>query len=379
MKKILFVDHAAVLSGAELVLLDLAIAHAQDSQVLLFEEGPLRQRLQATGVKVVVQQASEQVLGVRAGTGVGAVKAIPALMAMARQILEMGRGFEVIHANSQKAFLAAAIARFWGGPPVIWHLHDILTARHFSRTNRRIAVFLGNAFASRVLVNSQATGAAFVAAGGRESLVKLVYNGVPLHRFEGLEGQAAAIRAELGVGNAPLVGVFSRLSYWKGQHVLLEAMRQVPEVQAIVVGEALFGETEYAERLRAIANQPELAGRVHWLGFRNDIPALMSACDLVLHTSTEPEPFGRVIIEGQLAGRPVIATAAGGAIELIEDGVTGRLVPPEDAAALAQVMGELLKQPDLAQKIANQGKMSAQTHFSLEGMLKAFDQALILD
>ncbi|MCU0567971.1 MAG: glycosyltransferase [Oculatellaceae cyanobacterium Prado106] len=161
--------------------------------------------------------------------------------------------------------------------------------------------------------------------------------------------------------------------------MLLEAMRQVPEVQAIVVGEALFGETEYAERLRAIANQPELAGRVHWLGFRNDIPALMSACDLVLHTSTEPEPFGRVIIEGQLAGRPVIATAAGGAIELIEDGVTGRLVPPEDAAALAQVMGELLKQPDLAQKIANQGKMSAQTHFSLEGMLKAFDQALILD
>jgi len=94
------------------------------------------------------------------------------------------------------------------------------------------------------------------------------------------------------------VGVFSRLSYWKGQHVLLEAMRELPGVHALLAGEALFGETEYIAQLKALVSLPELAGRIHWLGFRSDVPALMATCNIVVHTSTEPEPFGR-IVEGQ--------------------------------------------------------------------------------
>ena len=80
-----------------------------------------------------------------------------------------------------------------------------------------------------------------------------------------------------------------------------------------------------------------LGDRVHLVGFRDDIPDVMNAWDVVVHASVRPEPFGRVILEGMLLGKPVMATAAGGVPELIEHGRTGFLVPPGDAAALARL------------------------------------------
>jgi glycosyltransferase involved in cell wall biosynthesis len=376
--RILFVDHAAVLGGAELSLLDLAIAYRQTSRVLLFDQGPFRDRLEASGVNVTVIPASDALLSVRASSKLSALKVFPALWSMAQQIRQQSQGYDLIHANSQKAFVAAAIARWMGGPPVVWHLRDIITASHFSGLNRRLAVALANAQASQVIVNSKATGAAFVEAGGQPDLVQLVYNGMSSQPFKQLAPDAAqAIRAEIGIGaDTPLVGSFSRLSYWKGQHVLLEALRELPHVHALVVGKALFGEDEYVTKLKALADSPELAGRIHWVGFRSDIPALMNACSIVAHTSTEPEPFGRVIVEGQLAQRPVIATNAGGAKELVDDGVTGRLVAPNDAIALRTAIHEIVSSPDFAQRLAGQGYHHACEQFSLETLLTNFHAAL---
>jgi glycosyltransferase involved in cell wall biosynthesis len=365
------------MGGAELSLLDLATAYRESSQVLLFNDGPFRERLEAAGVCVKVMPAPRAALEVRTSGGLSALKALPALWWMAHRVVEAGQGFDLVHANSQKAFIAAALAKLIGAPPVVWHLRDILTARHFSSLNRRIAVTLANTCAANVLVNSHATGEAFVAAGGRKELVRLVYNGFALDAFGDLgQGKATEIRAELGIGDAPLVGVFSRLSYWKGQHVLLEAMRELPGVHALLAGEALFGETEYIAQLKALVSLPELASRIHWLGFRSDVPALMATCNIVVHTSTEPEPFGRVIVEGQLSRRPVVATAAGGAVELIQDGVTGRLVPPGDAVALARTIRELLADPLAAEALAQRGCTHARATFSLEALLVAFDRTL---
>ncbi|MDJ0688137.1 MAG: glycosyltransferase family 4 protein [Xenococcaceae cyanobacterium MO_188.B32] len=376
-RKILFVDHAAVLGGAELHLLDIATAYKETSRVFLFTDGAFRHKLEAAGIKVRVAQANQSILNVRASSGLEAFKVLPNLWKMAGQVASAARGFDLIHANSQKAFVASALATFRGSPPVVWHLQDILTAKHFSSINRRIAVWLANNCATRVIVNSEATGKAFVAAGGREELVRVVYNGFDSTPFDRITPeQAQQIRTQLGIKDVPVVGVFSRLSYWKGQHILLEAIRKLPEVHALLVGEALFGEEEYVTELKSLAAVPELAGRVHWLGFRDDVPVVMKACDIIVHTSTEPEPFGRVIVEGMLAQRPVIATAAGGAIELIEDRVTGRLVPPGDAKALAKTIKELLDDRTTAIDLGKQGYKQAKTNFSLETILTTFDRAL---
>ncbi len=375
--KILFVDHTAVMGGAELSLLDLATAYSQTSKVLLFKDGPLRDRLEKAEVKVSIAQASETMLNLRTSGGLNSLTTVPELWNIAGHMTQEAKGYDLILANSQKAFVTAAIATLRGSPPVLWYLHDILTAKHFSRINRMVAVFLANRFAAKVLVNSQATGKAFVAAGGKEELLEVVYNGFESQKFDIVAIQdIETIRSQLGIGNAPLIGLFSRLSYWKGQHILLDAIKELPQVHVILVGEALFGEQEYVFKLKTLAAMPELAGRVHWLGFRDDIPALMKACDIVAHTSTEPEPFGRVIVEGQLAQKPVIATAAGGALELIEDGINGYLFPPGDAIALRRLIQKLISDRSLAETIAQQGYINAKTNFSLETILVSFAQAI---
>ncbi|PSB09546.1 glycosyltransferase family 1 protein [Pleurocapsa sp. CCALA 161] len=375
--RILFVDHTAVMGGAELSLLDLATAYADTSKVLLFQDGILRERLEQAGVKVQVAPVSNTMLNLRTSGGLSSLVTIPELWQIAGYIDREAKGYDLILANSQKAFITAALASLRGSPAVLWYLHDILTAGHFSQVNRLVAIFLANQFAAKVLVNSQATGKAFVVAGGKAKLTRVVYNGFDPQKFDLVNfDDVKKIREQLGIGNGFLVGLFSRFSYWKGQHILLEAIKHSPKVHVLLVGTALFGEQEYVTELKTLAETPELKGRVHWLGFRDDIPTLMKACDIIVHTSTEPEPFGRVIVEGQLAQKPVIASAAGGALELIKDGVNGYLFPPEDAIALGKLIEKLIKAPSLAKTLGQQGYVDAQQNFSWETILASFEQAL---
>ncbi len=375
-QKILFIDHTAVMGGAELCLVDLATAYINRGKVLLFQDGNLKNHLQNLGVEVSIAKASKTMLDLRTSGGLNSLITIPELWNLAGQIAREARGYDLILANSQKAFVTAALATLRGSPPVLWYLHDILTAKHFSRVNRQVAVFLANRFAAKILVNSQATGKAFIAAGGKKPY-DTIYNGFDARKFDAVtDEEIAKVRFELGIGNAPLVGLFSRLSYWKGQHVLLSAVKDLPEVHVILVGDALFGEEEYVGELKTLAAIPELKGRIHWLGFRNDVPALMKACDIIAHTSTEPEPFGRVIVEGQLAQKPTIASAAGGALELIDDGVTGCLFPLEDAATLSKQIERLVSDRSLADKIAQQGYSNAKTNFALDTILKSFARSI---
>jgi glycosyltransferase involved in cell wall biosynthesis len=376
-RRILFLNHSAVLGGGELSLLDLAKNYREGSQVLLFSDGDLREKLEVLGVTVKVLSGSDQLLSIRSTSTWDSLKAIFILWKLARLVAALAQDFEVIHANSQKAFIIAALARLRGSPPVVWHLRDILTANHFSWLNRRVAITLANRWASQVIVNSQATGKAFVNAGGNQHLLNVVYNGICPYRFDELvDENPYTLPEKLRVRKNPLIGVFSRLSPWKGQHVLLEALRELPDVHVLVVGDALFGESDYVEQLKSLADLPELQGRVHWLGFRHDVPILMKACDLIVHPSTEPEPFGRTIIEAQLAQKTVIASAAGGAVELIQDGFSGRLFPSGNAKALAEIIQTLLANPALSAQLGQQGAEQARQKFSLEESLKNFDAVL---
>jgi len=192
-----------------------------------------------------------------------------------------------------------------------------------------------------------------------------------------------SIRKETGLGAAPVVGVFSRLAAWKGQHVLVEAIARLrplveqTNLQVLLVGDALFGgDRTYADALRAIIAAHGLTDRVHFLGFRDDVPALLRVCDVVVHTSTAPEPFGRVIVEGMLAERPVVATRAGGATEIITDSRTGRLVPPGDPQALAAALGDLLGDPGRSRRLARTGAEHARSAFGQPAMIQGIDDVL---
>jgi glycosyltransferase involved in cell wall biosynthesis len=376
-KKILFISYTAVLGGGELCLLDFAKTYRDNSEVLLLTDGVLKTRLESLGVTVNLLTSSRSLAAVKVSSGLASLKSIGELWRLAQQVARKSKDFDLIHANNQKGFVVAAIARFLGGAPVVWHLHDILTADIFSPLNRRIAVTLANWCATRVMVNSQATADAFIAAGGNSRLLRTVHNGFDSEMFDRVKDNQAGLREELRIPrDRPLVGIFSRLSYWKGQHVLLEAAMQLPDVHLLLVGDALFGEAEYSERLKNMAMQDSLKGRVHWLGFREDIPALMKACDLVVHCSTAPEPFGRVVVEAQLAKRPAIATSGGGTSEIIENRVTGLLIPANEPQLLAQAIQDILSDRDFANSLTKAAYEQAKTKFSIPSVCAEFEMAI---
>ena len=378
--RILFVDHAGVLGGAELYLLDVARAYRSTSTVCLFEEGPFLEALRDENISAEVLPASDALLHVQKGSSAWrACSAVPEILSMAAQLARTARGYDLLFANSQKAPIVAGLASRWARTPLLWNLHDMLTADHLSAFNRWVAPRWANWCADRVIVNSEATREAFVESGGNRRTTGLVYNGIDAAPFETVSSDATqATRRELGLdSDVPLLGIFSRLARWKGQHVLLRALPEIPDAHLLLVGEALFAKDEaYRRELRAFCDDLDIEERVHFLGFRRDVPRLMTATDVLVHTSTAPEPFGRVLVEGMLARTPVVATRAGGPVEIIEDGTTGRLVPPGDPRALAQTLRALLDDPHAQADMVDEAYDRARTRFSVDAMLEAVDEQL---
>jgi glycosyltransferase involved in cell wall biosynthesis len=379
-RSVLFVDHAGVLGGAELYLLDVARYYKDSATVVLFEDGPFRKRLEDARIPVHVVPAANEFLSAQKTSGMGdAVRALPGFLSLVRRIVSYARVHDIVFANSQKALVAAAPAAWWARRPFVWNLHDILTADHFSAVNRQLAVRCANMFATHVIANSEATRQAFVRSGGRRENTSVVYNGLDPEGFTSPPNDVLQeLRQALDLPfNAPLIGIFSRLAPWKGQHVLLEALPTIEDAHVLLVGDALFdGDTDYANTLQAKARQLDISERVHFLGFRDDIPALMHLVDVVAHTSVAPEPFGRVIVEGMLAGTPVIATRAGGAREIIDSGVNGFLVEPGNPDALAETVSHLLASPQHAGAMAAAARRDAESRFSQTAMWEEIDAVL---
>lgn len=370
--RILFLDHVGELGGAELALLDVARAYRDTCTFMLFADGPFRGLLTAAGVKVEILESGRSMRAVRRETRWPGFVAAAQVAGLAWRVARHARRHDAIHANSQKAFVVACLAGLLARRPVIWDLNDLLLPEHFSRTNILVDVILANHMAVRVIANSRASADALVANGGDLEKVRVVYNGMDPAPFDAVrEEDVASARAELGLHGVPVVGVFGRLAEWKGQHIALAAMANVPGVHLLLVGDALFGEQGYVDQLRREAVSRGINDRVHFLGFRSDVPRLMRMVEVVLHTSTAPEPFGRVIVEGMLARRPVIATRAGGVSEILVDGDTGIMVPPGDVTALASAIHTVLRQPHTAARLAMSGRAHAERQFTVQAMVQA--------
>ncbi|WCJ65438.1 MULTISPECIES: glycosyltransferase family 4 protein [Agrobacterium] len=368
MTSALFVSHTGEKGGAELFLADLVKAGPHSWRACFLSGGATAEDLAEAGRPPVMLSAGEKMLSIRRNSSFGALaRGAADVMAVAWQLSREAKHFDVICANSQKALFVCAVAAKLSRRPLVWILHDIVTDPAFSATNRRASLAFARIFARLVAVNSEETGRAFIEAGGEAEKVRIVYNGfdpakAKLHDL----GVAARLRAELGLGPQPLVGLFGRLSEWKGQHVFLDALAAMEGVQAVIVGGALFGQEAYEARIREQASRLGLDDRVRFLGFRSDVPELMASMDVVAHTSIVAEPFGRVVVEAMMCGRPVVATRGGGVTEIIRDGETGLLVPPGDAAALAAALGTILSDPALAQRLGQSGREDVSDRFSLE-------------
>jgi glycosyltransferase involved in cell wall biosynthesis len=243
----------------------------------------------------------------------------------------------VIHSNSLHCWQGWAVATLLRRPH-IWHAREIVFQ---SPAALRLERSLTRRFATVVIAASRA-----VAEQLDPVNVTVVTDEPDARVFH--PHRAGRFRRVIGIEDTtPLVGSVARLDTWKGFDVLLdafEALRRLrPNLELVVAGGSVAGKEAYADRLEQRATA--MAG-VHWLGRRRDIPDLMADLDVFVQVSTQPEPFGLVLVEALATGVPVVAGAAGGPIEILDDAhagsTAGRLVTPGDPAALAEAVLALL-------------------------------------
>jgi glycosyltransferase involved in cell wall biosynthesis len=380
MKRLLFMTHAGAAGGAEIIMADLAGSARERSAVLMLDRGPLQAQLESRGVRVTVQPLPAAAGSVRREAGLARqLRAAPATLSMLRGVARRARDFDAVVCFSQKAFVVAALAKPFMRRPILWFMNDIVSADHFHPLLVRALTLLSRVAADHVIVNSEASRDAWHAAGGRRERVSVIH---PMIRadVEAVPARDASRVAEhrekFGRGR-PLVGMFGRISPWKGQDVFLRAIAKLRGVNAVIAGGALFGEEQHERDLRRLVRELDLEDRVSFAGHVHDVPTLMAACDVVAHCSTAPEPFGRVIVESMFAGTPVIATDAGGAREIVIHGETGLLTPMRDAPALAAAIERYLADPDWSRAVAEKARAHAHGTFSPAATARRFNDIVL--
>jgi glycosyltransferase involved in cell wall biosynthesis len=252
--------------------------------------------------------------------------------------------------------LAGIIAAKASGVPSILHERGIPHAR--SGLAQLVAKW-----PNRYLAISGAVRSALLRYGVLPESIRMVPEGLDLSLYKLLDQTAlTAVRRSIGIDDehVPLVVMAGMVMPWKGQHVLLAAAREVlkttPNARFVIVGEAPSGAERYAKELAGMRFGYSVEDAVTFVGYRDDIPAVMQAADVVVHASTSPEPFGRVVIEGMVMEAVVIATAIGAPPEIIEDGVSGFLVPPSDPHALAEKIVVTLRDDALRKRIGRRAR-----------------------
>ena len=183
-----------------------------------------------------------------------------------------------------------------------------------------------------------------------EDKIRLIHRCVDIEKFSpAAVSQERIIRAvqENGIPeDLPVISLIGRITRWKGQHVLLEALSKLKDRDffCLIVGSDQ-GRVKYTEELKELVKKYGLESKVKFIGQSFDIPALLMVSDIVLSTAVEPEAFGRAAIEGQAMGKIVIASNLGGSLENTIDGVTGKLYESSDPQALADAIRWALDLP----------------------------------
>jgi len=377
--RVLAIDQSGVLGGAELSLLEVVKGLRSRIDVLLFNDGPFREALATAGVRVEVLDSGALRNVRRDGGTAPRLGVLAGIASLVRETRSRARDADVLYANTQRAMVIGVLAGRLARKPVVWHLRDIVSPEHFGRVQRTIIKACAKFGLAHVIANSHASARVFQQLTGfDERRIDVVHNGVDEAPFMEIEHVSKKqLRNETGLPeDAFLVGAFSRLAHWKGQHVLLDALLLDTRLHAVLVGAPLFGEDAYAAQLHAFVEAHDLSDRVHFLGFRRDIAACMRAVDVIAHTSITPEPFGRVIVEGMLAKRPVVASRDGGVMEIVEHNESGLLCTPGDASELAATLASLHDDAALRVRLAAGGLATARARFGKEQYVGAVEQVL---
>ncbi|HEX2988603.1 MAG TPA: glycosyltransferase family 4 protein [Chloroflexota bacterium] len=363
--KILHLVTSLDLGGAQNHLLSLVKglrARGHTADVAFFKNPTLLKEFQATGAEVF-DLSTRRTFS-------------PLLIPRLTGILRDGR-YQILHTHLLKADSYGAVAGMLARTPVV------LSSKHndeIALQNPRVATVHGllSRLDRKVIVLSDYVGR-YVSSVGKVDRTRIdrVYYGIqPTTAATAEDG--ARVRAELGIpAEAPLIATVGRLMEQKGLVYLLQAMKilgdRLPEARLLVVGDSQDGRDGYKMELLKQWESMGLQGKVVFTGVRHDIPAVVQAIDLFAMASLW-EGFGLVFLEAMAAARPIVATEVSAVPEVVENGVTGLLVPPRDPQALADAMYRLLTERDRATAMGEAGLLKLKQQFSEDKMVQAIEQ-----
>ncbi len=383
------------IGGAEMCLLDLlgsTIRAKPDWRlaVVLGDDGPLRNAVEALGVRCLVERMPEAVslLGDSGqGGGKGKAKLLARMAASTLPALAYGSRLrrlfrserpDLIQTNGMKAHLLGT----WAAPrgvPVVWHLHDYLGSRPAMARLLRLASRRPGV--SVVAVSNSVADDARRVLGSRVP-IRAIHNAVDLRRFAPGSGDGPALDRASALPGAPpgtvRVGLVATFALWKGHEVFFDAIARIPRerpARFYVVGGPIYrstGSQWSMEDLKLEATRRGVIDRVGFVGPVEEPAGALRSLDIAVHASTRPEPFGRAIVEGMATGLGVVAIRDGGAAELFDDGESALGCPPNDASNLARAIDRLILDPDLRQKLGENGRKTVLTRFDADRLFDAW-------
>lgn len=279
---------------------------------------------------------------------------LPALLRLL--VLIKRRDYDLVHTHLVRAAFYGRLACRMSDTPMVSSVHDMLTWKNYPRDRQLVAV-------------SEAVKGNLVAHGFGASRIKVLFPGA---RDCDLGAARAAVRetTRRGLGLARddvALFMIGRVAEVKGHDIALAALRQLRGQMGRPLRLFFAGqETEWGTALHS----SETGALATWLGRRDDVPQLLAAADIILQPSRS-EGLPLALMEAASAGCAMVASRVGGVPEVIEDGCSGLLVPPEDAAALADAVARLAGDPAFAEALGRAAREGFEARFSIDTMIQA--------
>lgn len=331
--------------------------------VVLSEKGPLSFILEEMGVKVyfirlgILRRKYQSINGIcnRIWVMLKAYRSIKKLI-QEKQI-------SMVYSNTT-AVLVGAFAAKSLKIKHIWHIHEII------ENPKWLGRFLGilvNNYSNLVIVVSEAVKQNWLPRIPGDK-ISLIHNGLDYTKF--LQ-QNPSLRTEIEAdASTIIIGMIGRVHYWKGQdfflQIAIELAKKNHTLKFVLIGDAFPGYEFLYEQLKTIQEEGNIRSLVYDLGYRTDIPELIQGFDIFVLPSLQPDPFPTVILEAMAAAKPVIATRHGGALEMVENGLTGYLIEPGNSVIAAQVIQHLVDNEVLRKEMGRAGREKVLTAYSNE-------------
>lgn len=282
------------------------------------------------------------------------IRLIPRLIKIIRQ-----EKADIVHARSRVPGWIAFFACYRTGAKFVTTSHGYYSTHLFSRV-------MG--WGRAVIVPSQVIGRHMIDNFKVPAdKIRLIHRGVDLDNFE---YKPAHLRQK----GTFTVGIIGRITPLKGHRYFLKAVaktvRRIPRMRAVVVGDAGKKHRKYMDELMVLSRQLGISSYVDFVGRSSDVAASLSKLDALVMATTTPEAFGRVIIEANAVGVPVVSTQVGGAAEIVEDGINGLLVPAKDADSISESLIRLYKDKLLVRKLIVNGRKLVESKYTLDIMAK---------